>query len=162
MTALEIRLIGYALVFLAIVGSAFYLGHHVASIHYETLIAADKAAQTQALLAAQQRVIAAQNAQEAAQTAAESEHEQRTQADAASRSTLLDGMRGLETAVRSRIVSAAVANPGTVPAAKSSSADATAIAGLVDRVNASLSAFTAACQSIDNDRTAIISLQPVK
>jgi len=159
MTTLEIRLLAYALLALILFGGSAWVGAHFTAKHYQAILTAQEAAQTQALVQAQQRVIDAQNAQKAAETAAENEHELRTQADAASRSAVLDSMRGLESAVRNRL-SAAVANSGSVQAAQPSASEASAIAGLVERVNSSLDAFTAACQSVDNDRAAILSLQP--
>lgn len=75
MTALEIRLIAYAVLAFVLLGMAGYLGYHFTSAHYERVIAADKAAQAIALQDAQYKVIAAQRAQEEATQTAEKQYE---------------------------------------------------------------------------------------
>jgi hypothetical protein len=73
-TALEIRILGYALAALIVLGGSFYAGHHVASIHYEARIAADRAAQDKALSDAKDHEIVVLKAQQAATQAAESQY----------------------------------------------------------------------------------------
>ena len=75
MTALEFRLIAYGLLFLIIVGGSGFLGYHIAARHYQAVMAADRAASEQAVLAQQERTIAAQNAANAASVAAEKQYE---------------------------------------------------------------------------------------
>jgi len=65
-TALEIRLIAYGALVLALIGLGGWSGYRLTRNHYEAVIQADRAAQQQALTDAQQKVISAQNAQAAA------------------------------------------------------------------------------------------------
>lgn len=74
MTALELRLIGYGLAALLLVGLIGGGGYKLASHHYERLMQADRAAQQQAVLVEQQKTIAAQAAQQAATQAAEKQY----------------------------------------------------------------------------------------
>lgn len=75
MTQLEIRILAYGLALLLIVGGSIWFGYHFTARHYQALIARDKAAQTQALVDAQAKVIAAQQAQEQATQQAEKQYE---------------------------------------------------------------------------------------
>lgn len=75
MTALEIRLLGYGLLLILIVGGSAFMGYRLSSRHYQALMTADKAAEQQAVLAQQEKVIAARMAQEAASVAAEKQVE---------------------------------------------------------------------------------------
>lgn len=75
MTALEIRLIAYALGFLAIVGVTAWSVHTLDAHHYERLEAADKLAQAAAFQAQQQKTIDDLKAQQAATQAAEKQLE---------------------------------------------------------------------------------------
>lgn len=74
MTVLEIKLIVYGLLFLALVGGVSWVTYTLTSHHYERLEAADKLAQDQALAQAQNQVIAAQKAQQAAAQSAEKQY----------------------------------------------------------------------------------------
>lgn len=160
MTALEVKLIAYALLALILFGGSAWVGAHFTAKHYQAVIAANTAAQTQALLQAQQRVIDAQNAQKAAETAAENAHALMVQADTASRTATLGSVRNLEAALHSRLLPAAVVDPRAVQGAQPGPLDAQKLAGLVERFNASLDGFIQACQHIDDDRTSILSLEP--
>jgi len=160
MTALEIRLLSYIAAGLLYTGLVIWATVTLTSHHYERVEAADKLAIDQALQTAQTNVIAAQNAQKEAEQKVETEHELRTQADTVSRAAVLSSVRGLETAIHSRLLPATVANSGPRQATQSGQISASGLAGLVDRFNASLERFISACQSVDNDRTAIINLEP--
>lgn len=74
MTALEIRLIAYGALVLALMGLGGWSGYRLTRNHYEAVIQADRAAQQQALTDAQQKVISAQNAQAAATQQAEQQY----------------------------------------------------------------------------------------
>lgn len=160
MTALEIRIIAYAVGFLLVVGMTAWAVHTLDAHHYERIEAAEKAAQADLLAEAQRNVIAAQTAQRAAETKVETEHELRTQADTVSRAAVLSSVRGLETAVHQRILSAAMANPSAVQTGQPSAAGDDRLARLIEGFDGSLERFITACQSVDNDRTAILSLEP--
>jgi len=73
-TALEIRLVAYAVLALGLLGSAAYVGHWLTARHYESLIAADRASQDKALQDAQKLVIEVQEAQQEAVQAAEKKY----------------------------------------------------------------------------------------
>lgn len=160
MNPLEIRIIAYAISALVIFGGIGWLGYHVAQKHYEAILTSEHFAQAQALSQAQAAVIAAQNAQKNAEDKAEQETLKREQVDTDSRSAVLVSVRGLETAIHSRLLPTAVAGSGAVQASQSSSIDPQRLAGLVDRFNASLEQFIGACQSDSADRAAILSLEP--
>lgn len=74
MTALEIRLIAYAVLAFVLLGMAGYLGYHFTSAHYERVIALRDAAEERALSASQDKVIAAQAAQAEATQKAETQY----------------------------------------------------------------------------------------
>lgn len=160
MTALEIRIIGYALAALALITGIATVVHRIDAHHYEALMDANRAAQQQALLDAQQKVIAAQAAQKQAEDTANAQTLARQQADSVSRTAVLDSVHNLETAVHSRLLPAAVVNPGAVQAAQPGALDPQRLAGLVERFNGSLERFIGACQRADEDRNAILSLEP--
>ncbi len=106
MTALEIRLIAYALLALILLGGSGWLGYHFTAAHYERVIAADKAAQSIALQDAQQRYIDEQQARATATQKAEQQYaDLKTSYDALSNS-LADSVREY-TALHSLIVSTA-------------------------------------------------------
>ncbi len=74
MTALEIRLIVYAVLAFMLLGMAGYLGYHFTAAHYERVIALRDAAESRALQDAQSKVIAVQKAQEEATQKAETKY----------------------------------------------------------------------------------------
>jgi hypothetical protein len=73
-TALELRIIAYALLALVLLGGSAWVGHRLTAIHYESLLAAEKAAQAAALQDAQRNTIAAQQAQAEALQQAEKQY----------------------------------------------------------------------------------------
>lgn len=160
MTPLEIRLIAYALGFLAIVGMTAWGVHTLDKHHYERITSLQKLAQDEALAEAQRTVIAAQKAQKDAETKVETEHELRTQADTVSRAAVLSSVRGLESAVHSRILSAAVANPGAVQAAERGAGSDSRLQELIGRFDHSLEVLIERCQTVDGNRDSIIRLEP--
>lgn len=132
MTALELRLICYGLVFLIIVGGAGTAGYRLATHHYQALMAADTAAQQEALADAQRQVIAAQQAQAAATDAAEKQYENLKANSDALGQRLTDSLRQYA-ALRSVLVSQA-ARPATEPhAAGEGSGSPAGIADLAGR-----------------------------
>jgi hypothetical protein len=159
-TALEIRLIAYALAGLALIGGSIWLGHIVTAHHYERIMAADKLAQDEALQAAQQKTIAAEAAQRAAESKAENEHALLVKADATSRDAVLGSVRSLEAALHLRGVPPAVGNPGAVPPGASIPAGDSRIAGLVERLDTSIERAIAACQHDSATLAYILSIQP--
>lgn len=158
MTALEIKLIAYALLALILFGGSAWVGAHFTAKHYQAVIAANTAAQTQALLQAQQRVIDAQNAQKAAETAAENAHALMVQADTASRTATLGSVRNLEAALH--LVPAAVANPGQPLPAPAVPTSDPGLADSVGRLNAAIATAIGACQHDSEELAAILSLEP--
>jgi len=158
MTALEIRLIGYALAALVILGGSAWVGAHFTAKHYQAILTAQEAAQTQALVQAQQRVIDAQNAQKAAETAAENAHALMVQADTASRTATLGSVRNLEAALH--LVPATVEHPGSVQPAPAVPTGDPELAASVGRLNTTIAAAISACQHDSEELAAILSLQP--
>lgn len=71
LTGLEVRILAYGLLALALVGGASLETWRLTSSHYQALMTADKAAEQQAVLTQQQKVIAAQTSQQAASEAAQ-------------------------------------------------------------------------------------------
>ena len=74
MTALEIRLIAYAISALVLLGGSGFIGYRVTANHYEALIARDRDAQDKALQGAKDQVIAVQQAQQSAIQASEQKY----------------------------------------------------------------------------------------
>ena len=116
MTALELRLIAYGLGALLIIGTVGTGGYKLAAHHYQALMAADKAAQEEALHEADQRVIAAQQAQAAASDAAEKQYENLKADSDALGHRLTDSLREYA-ALRGLIVSEASHPAGSADAA---------------------------------------------
>jgi len=160
MTALEIRLIAYAVLTLGLLGSAAYVSHKLTAMHYQAVLDADRAAQDKALQQAEQRVIAAQAAQAQAIQQAERDHATLVTADTASRDAILGSVRNLETALHLSAVSAPMANPGKPRGASPSSGRPDELAGLVDRLNSGIAAATAACQHDSTELAGILEIAP--
>lgn len=160
MTALEIRLIAYAVLGLIVLGGAAWGGHKLTAMHYEALIARDKAAQDQALQSAQQRVIAAQQAQQAAEQKAETDHENLVQADTASRNAILGSVRSLETALHLGSLPAAVDHPSQSGGAATSPSSPDGLAELVGQLNQRIAEATAACQHDSSELAGILEIAP--
>ena len=158
MTLLEVKLIAYGLLALILFGGSAWVGAHFTAKHYEAVLAANQAAQQQALIQAQQRVIDAQNAQKAAETAAENAHALMVQADSASRTATLGSVRNLETALH--LVPAAVEHPGAVQPTSAVPAGDPELAASVGRLNETIATAIGACQHDSEELAAILSLQP--
>jgi len=160
MTVLEIRLIAYAILGLIVMGGAAWSGHKLTAMHYEALIARDRAAQDQTLQSAQQRVIAAQQAQAAAEDKAEKDHEVLVQADTVSRNAILGSVRSLETALHLGSLPAAVDHSSQPSGTAPGPGGADELAGLVERLNASIATATSACQHDSEELSGILTLAP--
>jgi len=135
MTALEIRLLAYALLALILLGGAGYVGAHFTALHYERVMAADRAAQTQAILIEQQKTIAAQAAQQAATQAAEKQYEDLKASADATAQRLSDSVRQLA-ALHSFVLSSppgSPAQPDATPAESTGPDRLAAAAGRVDK-----------------------------
>lgn len=74
MTALELRIIAYAIAALVLLGGSGFIGYRITANHYERVIALDKAAQDQAVQAAQRKAISDLEAQQAATQRAETQY----------------------------------------------------------------------------------------
>lgn len=160
MTALEIRLIGYALLLLAIVSGSAWAGYKLTAIHYEGAIARDKAAQNEALQSAQQNVIIAQRAQAAAEQQAEKDHAILVQADTASRNAILGSVRSLEAALHLGGLSGAMdhsAQPGGSAAGAGSDPE---LERTVAGVNSAIEKAISACQHDSSNYANILKLAP--
>lgn len=167
MTALEIRLIAYAILGFILMGGSAWAGHKLTAMHYEALIARDKSAQDEALQSAQQRVIAAQQAQAAAETKAEKDHEVLVQADTVSRNAILGSVRSLESALHLGSLSPAVDHPGqpggATPGPGSPDGSQSGHDGLdaaVARFNAATERAITACQHDSTELRGILTLAP--
>lgn len=160
MSALAIRLIACGLLALLLVVGASWGVYTLTSHHYERLMAADKLAQDQALQQAQQRVIAAQVAQKLAEDRADEVHALLVKADTASRDAVLGSVRGLEAALSLIRLPTAVGNPGAVPGASPVAGGDPRIAGLVERLNASIERAIGACQHDATELASILTLAP--
>lgn len=138
MTALEIRLLGYGIFLILIVGGSGVGGYRIASHHYQALLQADRAAQQEALLLQQQKTIAAQAAQASASEAAQRQIE-----DAKASSVLL----GSELAASVRHYAALHSELLSATARPAASADAAGQGTQSDPGLAELAgAATAACE----------------
>lgn len=160
MTALEIRLLGYALLGLLVIGGSGWIGHKLTRMHYEALIARDRDAQDQALQTAQRNVIAAQQAQAAAEQRAEQDHETLVQADTASRAAILGSVRSLETALHLSSLSTPVDHSGQSGGAAPGSASSDGLGDLVEQLNERIAQATAACQHDSAELAGILELAP--
>lgn len=160
MTALEIRLIAYAILGLILMGGSAWAGHKLTAMHYEALIARDKAAQDEALQSAQQRVIAAQQAQAAAENKAEKDHEVLVQADTASRNAILGSVRSLETALHLGSLPGAMDHPAQSGGAATGPGSPDGLANLVGRLNQRIAEATAACQHDSSELASILEVAP--
>lgn len=160
MTPLELRVIVYAIVAVLAFGSVAWGVHTLDAHHYERIAQVDKLAQDQALEQAQRNVIAAQAAQHAAESKAESEHEILVKADTTSRDAALGSVRSLEAALHLIRLPTAVGNPGAVPGASPVAGGDPRIAGLVDRLNASIERAIGACQHDAGNLAYILSIEP--
>lgn len=160
MTALEIRLIGYALLLLAIVSGSAWAGYKLTAIHYEGAIARDKAAQNEALQSAQQNVIIAQRAQAAAEQQAEKDHAILVQADTASRNAILGSVRSLEAALHLGGLPGSVDHPGQPGGTASGTGGPDGLADFVGRLNDSIAKATAACQHDSAELAGILQVAP--
>lgn len=160
MTPLEIRLIAYILAGLAYTGFISWGSVTLTSHHYERIMAAEKLAQDQVVQQAQADVITAQAARRAAEDRADQETQKREQADTSSRDTVVGSVRSLETAVRARLLPAAVGSPGSVQGAQSGAAGDPRLPELTARLNASFDRLIGACYHEYEDRAAILSLEP--
>lgn len=165
--ALEIRLIAYGLLALILLGSSAWAGHKLTAMHYEALIARDKAAQDEALQSAQQRVIVAQQAQAAAENKAEKDHEVLVQADTVSRNAILGSVRSLESALHLGSLSPAVDHPGqsggAAPGAGSPDGSQPTNDGLdaaVAQFNAATERAITACQHDSTELAGIFEVAP--
>lgn len=115
MTALELRILTYGLAALLLIGTVGTGGYKLASHHYQALMAADRAAESEALTNAQARVIAAQQAQAAASDAAEKQYEHLKADSDALGKRLTDSLRQYS-ALRGLIVSQASHPSGSADA----------------------------------------------
>lgn len=75
MTALELRLIGYGLLALILIGGAGTAGYKLAANHYQRVMQADQLAQQNAVIAAEEKTAAVVAAQQAAAIAAEKQYD---------------------------------------------------------------------------------------
>lgn len=155
---LEIRLIAYGLLAITLMGGSAYAAHRLTAMHYQALMASDRAAQQDTLAKAQQDVIAAQAAQTEATQRAEKDHEALVTADTQSRNAILGSVRNLETALHLSAVPATVADPSKFGGAAPGAASPDEIANLVDRLNGSIAAATAACQHDSAELAGILEL----
>ncbi len=160
MTALEIRLIAYALLALILLGGAGWVGHRLTARHYEALIAANKAAQDEALQEAQRDVIAAQAAQAQALQRAEKDHEALVESDTTARNAVLGSVRNLETALRLGPVSGSVDHPGQSVGTAASPPGADELGNLVASLNERIAEATAACQHDSSELAGILEIAP--
>lgn len=148
MTALEIRLIAYALTALILLGGAGWLGYHFTAAHYERVIALRDAAEAKALDESRQQVIAAQQAQAEAIQKGETRYaDLKTQYDSLS-GNLANSVRQYAS-LRGLIVSSA---PGTSPKPDAAGPSAASLDGLAELVRRA----TAACA---NDSAELTGLQ---
>jgi hypothetical protein len=159
-TALEIRLIAYAILALGLIGGSAWAGHKLTAMHYEALIARDKAAQDKALQSAQQRVIDAQAAQAVAEHKAESDHEVLVQADTTSRNAILGSVRSLETALHLGSLSASLGTPGKPGGTTPVPGSTDGLEDLVERVNAATERAVSACQHDSSELASVLEIAP--
>lgn len=147
MTALEIRLIAYAVLAFVLLGLSGYLGYHFTAAHYERVIALRDAAEARALSASQEKVIAAQAAQAEATQKAETQYESlKSNYDSLS-GHLADSVREYAS-LRSVIVSRATGPAAQPDAASPSPSSLDSLAELVRQA-------TAACTSDAAELTAL-------
>lgn len=158
MTALEIRLILYGALVLALIGFGGWSGYRLTRNHYEAVLAADKAAQQDALAMAQRNVIAAQKAQQVATQQAQKDHEALVTADTQSRNAILGSVRNLETALHLGSLRPAVADPGQLGGAASGTSSPDELTELVGRLNQSIATATAACQHDSSELAGILEI----
>lgn len=147
MTALEIRLIAYAIAAIVLLGGAGFIGYRVTANHYETLIARDRAAQDKALQDAKDQFIAAQQAQQSATRESEQKYvDLKNQYDALG-SHLADSVRQYAT-LRSGIVSATSTAATAADAASQSAQRTSELASLVRQAVDAIADDSAQCAAL--------------
>ena len=156
MTALEIRIVGYGALVLALILGGAYLGAR----HVQAKWNVDTIARDQALQKQQDLVIDFQKQRDALQVQVDQSHAQII----ATGQSLVDGvsnsLRGVEAALRSRSVPAAVANPGAVQNGKPGADGHSDFNSAFESVAAAIKDLAAECVKVDADRTSILSLEP--
>lgn len=134
MNPLEVRLIAYGILALLIITSSGYAGHKLTAMHYQAVIAEDKAAQDRALQEAQRDVIAAQQVQAAAIQASEKKYEDLKGSYDAISSQLADSVRAYA-GLRGGVMSATSSAASAADAASRSAQSASELAGLVQQAS---------------------------